>query len=157
VSVTEFITTPAAVLATGKDELEDAFLSEFTPEPSEADPTPEPTQTVEVTTFKGTTYQQLFEFIPELTLPAAVLMLSEVAFQNRPRAGFQVRVLCCCDGADPDAGLVSAWELGWIAIGALDDLIEDDQRWRCSRAEAVDFGPESALAVVMLTFSVEDH
>lgn len=122
----------------------------------------ETTWNVEV--FSGTSYAELFEFLPGVRPPAAIVCWQGAEVNRTPgrpqRIYHQVTVLVLARHADPEQGAVTARELLDLAMGALDEHVATNARWRVMGLAAVDLSDaETAPGVACYAIECEvgDH
>jgi hypothetical protein len=108
-----------------------------------------------VSRFSGSSYSDLFNFIPQLTLPAAVVVYQGSSFQDRPRRILRVSVLVIATAAWHEIGAVSARAIVDSMNAALDDHIKNQAVWKSKGDEAVDLGEN--IEAYLVQFEVEDH
>jgi hypothetical protein len=102
--------------------------------------------------FPGTNYDELFQFLPALSLPAAVVVFEGSSFANRPRRTARIAVIALVESFTESA---SARTLMDKSVELLDDHILNQARFRALSQEAADFGP--GISVCITHFEIEDH
>ena len=113
-----------------------------------------------VDVFSGTSYDRLFEFIPELLTkyagkPCVVVMYSGSDYQNFPRRSMRLAVLILVENPDSEEGQATVRELLDRCLSLLDEHISAHAKWEARTDSAVDFGPN--VSCIKADFSVRDH
>jgi hypothetical protein len=110
---------------------------------------------VTVQIFSGTSYDQLWDFIPELSLPAAVVIYQGSSFDNRPRRTARVAILLIASAAWKETGAVSVRAMLDGVMAKLDEHIKTRALWKIRSDEPVDLGEN--LEAILTQFDVEDN
>jgi len=117
-----------------------------------------------VYTFSGTTYQALFEKLPTVNTPAAVLVWQGAALNREPgrpeRIYHSIMVLLLSQDGDTEAGAKAARAMVYDVLRLLDDYTTGDIWCRCMDVAAVDLTDQGAAPTVScyaVTLEVSDH
>lgn len=104
--------------------------------------------------FSGTDYKDLFEFIPELSLPAAVVVYTGSDYGNKPRRTARISVIVACQfTGDDDPVTIRA--LVDKAIGLLDKQILNQALFEVASDDPVEIC--SGIAAYVIDFEVKDY
>jgi hypothetical protein len=107
----------------------------------------------DVQPFSGTSNAELFEYIPGLRLPAAVVAYRGSDWQNLPRRKLNLAVVIACQSNQVEEGASTV--RGMLVVDALDCQIAAGAIYHVRTDEAVDVGPGIACHIV--GFDVDDH
>lgn len=109
--------------------------------------------------FPGTSYRDLFEWIPGLHLPAAVVIYTGSDYDNQPRRTIDLTVLVACSmpRRDDEALNGIAVQVDRV-VAALDEHILNQAKWEAEGDEPVDLdGVAPQVACALVRFRVEDY
>lgn len=121
-----------------------------------------PTWSVE--TFSPTSYRDLFAYLPDLQLPAAVVCWQGADINRTPgrpqRIYHHLAVLVLAAHADLEAGAITARSLIDVTLALLDEYQNGNATWRATGVDAVDLSATDCapgVACYAVQFEVGDH